>query len=138
MEDRLFSLPLSAIRAFLMAAEFKNLTRAAEALDLSQPSLSRILGTLEKDLGAQLFTRSRRGVALTDAGAYFKAAAASLIRQVDVLVADMRSRELSPGGRVVIGVPVVMTEFVTQPLVNWFASKFPRARLSVHEGISDE
>jgi LysR family nitrogen assimilation transcriptional regulator len=138
MEDRLFSLPLSAIRAFLMAAEFKNLTRAAEALDLSQPSLSRILGTLEKDLGAQLFTRSRRGVALTDAGAYFNSAAASLIRQVDVLVADMRSRELSPGGRVVIGVPVVMTEFLTQPLVNWFASKFPRAQLSVHEGISDE
>jgi LysR family transcriptional regulator, nitrogen assimilation regulatory protein len=138
MEDRFFSLPLSVIRAFLMAAEFNNLTRAAEALDLSQPSLSRILGTLEKELGAQLFTRSRRGVALTDAGAYFQAAATNLIEQVDGLVAEMRSRELSPGGRVVIGLPVVMTEFVTRPLANWFASKFPRAQLSVHEGISDE
>jgi hypothetical protein len=39
MEDRILTSPLSAIRAFLSAAEFKNFTRTAEALGLAQPSL---------------------------------------------------------------------------------------------------
>src|SRR5262245_12630314 len=138
MKDRLLSSPLSAIRAFLMAAEFKNFTRAAEALGLTQPSLSRILGTLEDELGTRLFIRSRRGVLLTDAGVHFQAAAANIIRQADGLVSEMRSRELSPTGRVAIGRPVVMTEFITRPLASWFAREFPRAQLSVHEEISDE
>lgn len=138
MTDRLFSTPLSTIRAFLMAAEFKNFTRAAEALDLSQPNLSRVLASLETELGAQLFLRSRRGVVLTDAGAHFQAAATNILRQMDGLVAEVRSRELSPGGRVAVGLPVVMTEFVTRPLAIWFAKEFPNAQLSVHEGVSDE
>jgi LysR family transcriptional regulator, nitrogen assimilation regulatory protein len=138
MEDSLLASPLSAIRAFLMTVEFRNVTRAAEALGLSQPSLSRILGNLEDELGAKLFTRSPRGVRLTDAGEQFQSGAANILRQVDGLVSDVRSRELSPGGRVTIGLPVVMTEFVTRPLATWFSRAFPKAQLSIHEGISDE
>lgn len=138
MADTLFSGPLSTIRAFLMAAEFKNFTRAAEVLDLSQPSLSRILGALERELGAQLFVRSRRGVVLTDAGAHFQVTATNILRQMDELVSEIRSRELSPGGRVVVGLPVSMSGFISQPLSIWFANEFPNAQLSVHEGVSDE
>ncbi len=121
-----------------MTVEFRNVTRAAEALGLSQPSLSRMLSNLEDDLGAKLFTRSPRGVRLTDAGAQFQIGAANILRQVDGLVSDIRGREISPSGRVAIGLPVVMTEFVTRPLAAWFAQAFPRAQLSIHEGISDE
>jgi LysR family nitrogen assimilation transcriptional regulator len=138
MEDRLLASPLSAIRAFLMTAEFRNITRASEALGLSQPSLSRILSNLEDELGAKLFTRSRSGVRLTDAGTQFQIAAANILRQVDGIVSDIRGRELSPSGRVAVGLPVVMTEFITRPLAAWFARAFPRAQLSIHEGISDE
>jgi len=138
MEDRILTSPLSAIRAFLSAAEFKNFTRTAEALGLSQPSLSRILGRLEKELGVSLFVRSRRGVQLTEAGAHFRARAANIIRQVDGVVSELRTRERSPGGRIAVGLPVVMTELLTEPLAAWFVRTFPRAQLAIHEGISDE
>jgi LysR family nitrogen assimilation transcriptional regulator len=121
-----------------MTVEFGNVTRAGEALGLSQPTLSRILSNLEDELDAKLFVRSPRGVRLTDAGVQFQIGAANILRQVDGLVSDIRSRESSPGGHVAIGLPVVMTEFVTRPLAAWFAREFPRARLSIHEGISDE
>lgn len=97
-----------------------------------------MLSNLEDDLGAKLFTRSPRGVRLTDAGAQFQIGAANILMQVDGLVSDIRGREISPSGRVAIGLPVVMTEFVTRPLAAWFAQAFPRAQLSIHEGISDE
>jgi LysR family nitrogen assimilation transcriptional regulator len=138
MEDRLLSAPLSAVRAFLSAAEFKNLTRTAEALGMAQPSLSRILAKLERELGVELFARSRRGVQLTEAGTHFRARASAILRQMDGLVSELRTRKLSPAGRIAVGLPVIMTDLLTGPLADWFAREMPRAHLSVHEGISGE
>jgi LysR family nitrogen assimilation transcriptional regulator len=137
-DGRLLNSSLFSIRAFLMTVEFGNVTRASEALEISQPSLSRILSDLERELGTTLFSRSPRGVRLTDSGIQFQIGATNILRQVDGLVSDVRSHELSPGGRVVVGLPVVMTEFVTRPLATWFSQAFPRAQISIHEGISDE
>lgn len=138
MEDQGFSAPLGAVRAFLSVAEFKNLTRTAEVLGMSQPNLSRILASLERELGVALFVRSRRGVELTEAGASFCARASGIVRQMDGLVSELRTQEISPTGKVAVGLPVVMTELISVPLASWFKREMPRARLSVHEGISDE
>jgi LysR family nitrogen assimilation transcriptional regulator len=138
MEDQGFSAPLSTVRAFLSAAEFKNLTRTAEVLGISQPSLSRILASLERELGVALFVRSRRGVQLTEAGVRFRASASGIVRQMDGLVSELRTQGISPTGRVAVGLPVVMTELMSAPLASWFRREMPRAHLSVHEGISDE
>ena len=105
---------------------------------MSQPSLSRILGGLENELGVRLFVRSRRGVELTEAGTYFRARAAGIVTQVDGLVSELRLRARSPGGRIAVGLPIVMTELITEPLAAWFVREFPRAQLSIQEGISDE
>lgn len=138
MKDRLPSVSLSAVQVFLSAAEFKNFTRTAEALGIAQPSLSRILAKLEWELGVQLFARSKSGVQLTDAGTYFRERASGILRQMDGLVSELRTRKLSPTGPIAIGIPGVMTDLLTAPLADWFASELPGASLSVHEGISSE
>ncbi len=138
MKDRPLSVSLSAVRAFLSAAEFKNLTRTAEVLGMAQPSLSRILAKLEWELGVELFARSKRGVQLTEAGTHFRARASGILRQMDGLVSELRTRTLSPTGPVAVGIPGVMTDLLTGPLADWFASDMPSASLSVHEGISGE
>ncbi len=56
------------MRCIVAIAEAGSLTRAAEQLGLAQPALTQTLNRLEKELGARLFTRSRRGAALTEAG----------------------------------------------------------------------
>lgn len=61
-------LDLTKLRAFVTVAEYLHFGRAADALHLTQPGLSRQIQTLERQLGARLLERDRRNVALTDAG----------------------------------------------------------------------
>jgi DNA-binding transcriptional LysR family regulator len=68
MSDR-----LSALRLFVRVARTGNFSRAARELGLSQPSASRIIAGLEKEVGASLFTRSTRALALTEAGTEYLA-----------------------------------------------------------------
>jgi len=105
---------------------------------MSQPTLSRMLANLERELGVALFVRSRRGVQLTEAGVRFRARALGIVQQMDGLVSELRTQEISPTGKVAVGLPVAMTELMSAPLASWFKREMPRARLSVHEGISDE
>jgi DNA-binding transcriptional LysR family regulator len=60
---------LSALRLFVRVARAGNFSRAAREFGLSQPSASRIVATLEREIGASLFTRSTRAPALPEAGA---------------------------------------------------------------------
>ena len=55
-------------RCFYYAAKYQNLTQAAAALQTSQPNMTRILRSLERELGCRLMLRSNRGVTLTEEG----------------------------------------------------------------------
>ncbi|MFB7912309.1 LysR family transcriptional regulator, partial [Kitasatospora sp. NPDC056076] len=59
---------LQQLRYFLAVAETRHFTRAAEAEHVAQPSLSQQIRSLERELGAELFHRTRGNIALTDAG----------------------------------------------------------------------
>jgi len=78
MSDR-----LSALRLFVRVARTGNFSRAARELGLSQPSASRIVATLEKEIGASLFMRSTRALALTEAGAEYLARVEPAISALD-------------------------------------------------------
>src|ERR1700679_556039 len=61
-------LDLTKLRAFVTLAEYLHFGRAADALHLTQPGLSRQIQMLERQLGVRLLERDHRNVALTDAG----------------------------------------------------------------------
>ena len=64
MSDR-----ISSLRLFVRVARTGSFTAAAKEAGLSQPSVSRIISTLERELGAALFVRSTHSLKLTEAGA---------------------------------------------------------------------
>ena len=129
---------LAQIEAFLEVARRQNLSRAAEALFVSQPTLTARLQGLEATLGERLFVRTRRGMRLTEAGETFLPFAEHAVRAL----ADGRERlaELREGlaGRLVLGAPpTVSTYTLPSPLARFHAAR-PGVRLTVKTGTSEE
>lgn len=94
-------LDLRLVYCFTVIAEHRHFGRAAEALHLTQPSLSRQMHRLERQLGARLLDRTPRGSRLTEAGEVFLAQARSLLRNAAGAVA--RTRAAAEPSRVAIG-----------------------------------
>ena len=93
------------LRSFLKIAETGSITRAAESLGIAQPSLSQQLLRLEDEIGVSLFSRTARGVTLTDSGRLFQEHARQLLRVVDTAVEDIRHLDDDPVGDVILAVP---------------------------------
>jgi LysR family transcriptional regulator, cyn operon transcriptional activator len=87
---------LRHIRYFLAVAEHKNFTRAAEALHVSQPTLSQQIRQLEDTLRAPLLDRSGRTIALTDAGVAYLGYARRALQDLE---AGRRAIHRSAGNR---------------------------------------
>jgi DNA-binding transcriptional LysR family regulator len=81
---------LAELRAFCTAATLRSIGRAARALQVSQPALSKRLRALEAVAGTRLLSRSTRGVTLTASGARLYAAAVALLREAESVEALMR------------------------------------------------
>ena len=80
---------LRVLKYFLAVARHQNITRAAEELHLTQPTLSRQLQDLEEELGAPLFTREKRRMELTEAGLFLKARAEEMARETTFVTLDV-------------------------------------------------
>ena len=74
---------------FTHVAELGSFSLASQACHVGQPALSQQVARLEKELGLALFTRSSRGVALTEAGREFVRRAGEIVQRADALQAEM-------------------------------------------------
>ena len=84
----MWDVELRHLRSFVVAAEELHVGRAAARLHLTQPSLSRQIAALERDVGVPLFTRIRRRFGLTPAGEIFLSAAREITRRADEAARD--------------------------------------------------
>ncbi|CAM3887002.1 LysR family transcriptional regulator [Lederbergia lenta] len=91
------------LRYFLTVAREGSLTRAADFLHVTQPTLSRQLKELEQELGKKLFTRSSHSIILTDEGMLLRKRAEEIVDMVDKLGAEFSSMEETISGDVYIG-----------------------------------
>lgn len=89
---------LRVLKYFLMVAREENITKAAELLHVTQPTLSRQLAQLEGELGTKLFQRGQHGISLTEDGLLLRRRAVEI-----VALADKTERELSHADDVLSG-----------------------------------
>lgn len=103
MQSRLESLELSQLRSFVRVAELGSLSAAAKALGVSQPSLSKLVRTLEEQLETTLLQRHRRGVTLTAAGEALLQGARQVLRLMSQTEEVINGLETEAVGRFIIG-----------------------------------
>ncbi|TCP03231.1 LysR family transcriptional regulator [Caldimonas thermodepolymerans] len=127
---------IAQLRNFVAVAEAGSYIRAADLLDVPQPTLSRQIRALEVELRASLFHRHGRGVLPTEAGKKFLEYARSVLHTVDQGIAAIRDTESMLTGRLGIGLTPSMGRLIVPTLMPRMVERFPRAQISVVEGLS--
>ncbi|WP_166905007.1 LysR family transcriptional regulator [Mycobacterium sp. DL440] len=125
------------LKYFLRIAEERSITRAAGVLGIAQPALSRQLQLLEEDLGVTLFTRTRRGVELTEAGERLRASTAGPLRQLELAVQYAGTPLARLDRTLRLGLPESTVDLLAAPLLGNLTTVFPEATFSVTAGSTD-
>lgn len=134
--DRAMAFPRS-LRYLLAVAEHRSFTRAAEALYVSQPTLSQQIKHLEEALQVQLLDRSGRSVRLTDAGEVYLRHARRALGELDAGKRAIHEvKDLSRGSLRVGMTPV--TEYLSAPLLENFSTRYPGIALSTLEMAQED
>lgn len=127
---------LRQLEVFKVVAEFGSLSRAADQLHLAQPVLSRHIKALETELRVPLFTRTGRGMELTEAGAELLRRGSGMVESVRRLRDDLRSFDGVPRGRVVVGLVPTVSSVIAGQLAATTLERFPEVALRIVEGYS--
>jgi DNA-binding transcriptional LysR family regulator len=129
---------LMQVEGFLEVARRGSVSRAADALFITQPTLTARLKALERDLGTPLFLRTPHGMRLTDAGrAWVPFAERALRALVDGREALAQVMTASAGHLMIAAAPAVST-YVLPELLERFVDAHPRVEVSVRTGHSED
>ncbi len=127
---------LKQLEYFVRVAELGSFTKAAIALDIAQPALSRQVRLLEVELRQNLLTRNGRGALPTEAGKLLLAHGRGILHQVERAREELGRVRGALAGRVAVGLPSSLARVLTVPLTRAFRAEMPDATLSISEGLS--
>jgi LysR family nitrogen assimilation transcriptional regulator len=127
---------LKQLEYFVRVAELGSFTRAAMALHVAQPALSRQVRLLEVELRQNLLVRNGRGAVPTEAGKLLLAHGRGILHQVERAREELGRVRGALAGRVAIGLPPSLSRVLAVPLTRAFRQQLPEASLSISEGLS--
>ena len=127
---------LKQLGYFVRVAELGSFTKAAAALQVAQPALSRQVRLLEVELRQSLLLRNGRGAVPTEAGQLLLEHGRGILHQVERAREELGRVRGTLAGRVAIGLPPSLARLVAVPLTRRFRQQLPQARLSITEGLS--
>jgi LysR family nitrogen assimilation transcriptional regulator len=135
-EVSLTMMDIKQLKLFSAVAEFGSFSRAAVALSIGQPMLSRQIKALEAELGVDLLYRNGRGIVLTEAGKLLNEYSKGILEQISRATTEIEALRSNPRGTIVIGMPPSVGVVLTAPLVQHFREAFPLVSMRVVEGFS--
>jgi len=130
---------IDQVETFLAVATFGGFHRAAEALRISQPAVSARIKALEQSLGIRLFSRSRGGLTVSEAGRIFRPHAEQLLRIASL--ARQAVHELQPGtspGPLQIAAALSISAYFLPDVLHRFQRAHPNVIISIRPGHSKE
>ena len=125
------------LKYIITIAELKSISKAANELFISQPSLSSILSNLEKELGVTLFNRSTSPLSLTYAGEKYIKIAKEILSLESNLKKELFDISNMKKGKLTVGIPSVRGTHVLPLILPKFKEKFPAMEIHLIEGDSN-
>lgn len=128
---------IRVLRYFLTVAKEQSFTKGAEQLHITQPTLSRQLAALEKELGTPLFIRSGRTITLTDEGILLKRRALEIINLEERTIDEIRGTEELIDGTVNIGCGEFAAVETLAQICKTYKEKYPMVQIALHTATAD-
>lgn len=129
---------LRVLKYFLTVADEGNITRAADILHVTQPTLSRQLMELEDELGTALLIRGKRSVTLTDEGFLFKQQAETIVELADKLEHTFTDQKDVICGTIRIGATEAVGGRTLAICMKEFREKYPAVQFELYNGMADD
>ena len=128
---------LRVLNYFLAIAREENITRAAQMLHITQPTLSRQIMQLEQELGVKLFNRSNHNIVLTEDGMLLKRRAQELISLADKTRQELIHNENNISGEIMIGSGEFRSTKILAKIMADFRERHPLVKYNLYSGNAD-
>lgn len=128
---------LRVLHYFLTVAREQSFTKAAEQLNITQPTLSRQLAALEEELGAKLFNRGGHQITLTNEGLLLKRRALEIVDLEDKIVSEFKGNNDSIEGKITIGCGEFLAVESLAKICKNYREKYPLVQFVIHTGTAD-
>lgn len=125
------------LQYFLAVAEEQSITKAAEYLHISQPTLSKQMMDLEENLGKQLLVRGRKKITLTEEGTFLRGRAQEIISLMDKTESAFRENEQDISGDVYIGCGEYRSTFSIMQIIRSIQEEYPDIRFHFFSSNAD-
>ncbi len=129
---------IKTLRYFLAVAREENMTRAAEILHVTQPTLSKQLKSLEDELGKKLFNRHAFSIELTDEGILLRTRAEDLVAMADKISNEFSSMDDITGGDLYFGLAESYQIRYLAKEIKSFKEKYPNLRYHITSGGTEQ
>lgn len=128
---------IRVLRYFLTVVREQSITKAAEVLHITQPTLSRQLAQLEDDIGVRLFDRGSRKISLTDEGMLLRRRAEEILQLVDKTEKELIEQDEQIEGRITVGCGEIASVQLLPDLFESFHKKYPLVSFDIYTATAD-
>ena len=119
-------------------AKYRHITKAAESLYITQPTLSTYIKNMERRLGVELFKRKGNKIDLTYEGEIFIDNGLKILGQRDELLNKISESISSERGKLKLSIPILRGSYLIPLILPLFHDKFPNVEVVLNEGFSSE
>ena len=128
---------IRVLRYFLTVVREESITKASEALHITQPTLSRQLSQMEEEVGVKLFERGSRKITLTNEGILLRRRAEEILQLVDKTEKELLEQDEQVEGKISIGCGETASVQLLPELFRTFREKYPRVSFDIFTATAD-